>query len=112
MIQLTTPYDPGSLDPGKSYTHVQIKAFHFSLRNQEIELEVEYGYKENSVFTSGKTKVQRHHIKDNALAGTMHWSALVATVGIAGKSVYRQVGEGLYNHLVDEGIYPGTVTWL
>lgn len=110
MILLTTPYDPGDLDT-QSYTHVQIRRFGLDLRRKAIDLEICYGYLDSGNFVEGKSVAKRMLIKDrpNRTPATTHFTDLIATMGVDSKTVYDQAAEGLYNHLISEGLYPGTL---
>jgi len=53
-IALTTPFDPGDLDTGKTYTHVRIKSVKIDLENSAVELDCEHGYYDDETWVAGK----------------------------------------------------------
>lgn len=106
-ILLTTPYDPGSLDPGRSYTHARINEFRFAI-GRFIELRVARGYLDGGVFIEGKAPVEQVVIRDNPKAQTADLSELIAKMPADGEGLYQGVGRVLYEYLLGKG-YGGTI---
>jgi hypothetical protein len=73
------------------------------------------GYLVAGVFTEGRCPACRHTVRDRQLApprdGANHTrcSDLLAVSGTAGTSAALSLQNGLAQHLIDQGIYPGSV---
>lgn len=115
-IQLTTAFNPGDLDPGKQYTHLAIRHLEHSLDNQTIRLICKYGVLEEGSFVAGAmSPTKTHLIQDEPTAdppGT-DYTDLVATQVVSGDVddlVYDVNAKHLYQYLLDNGEYAGTIS--
>lgn len=114
-ILLTTAFDPGDLDPGKSYTHVKIVHLEHDVEGQAIRLICKRGYLAGGVFVvGGVSPVMVHQIQDQPSLeppGTDYTSLVAETVvsGDVGELVYDVNAQHLYQHLLTKGEYVGTI---
>jgi hypothetical protein len=107
-IELTTPFNPGDADEGKSYTHVKIVKFSADLSNNLLTATVRYGYFNEEVWVDGV------HIRGATLLGfTIEGADFVDIVSkmtsAAGVLIYDEVARELNQHLLDKGYFQGTV---
>jgi len=120
-LQLTSAIQVGDLDV-ENYTHVQISSFLFDRRKSCITLEVVEGYlDEDDNFVEGKhSRPSKFLIKDLPQEGTEgedryspadpQYSTMVGgTNGESGELVYNTVANALYQWLIDNGHYAGTI---
>jgi hypothetical protein len=110
-IQLTTAFDPGDLDPEKSYTHVKIVHLEHSIVDAFIRLVVARGYLDEGAFVESQiAKRAIYNIVDEG-EGTDYTSMVAETVvsGDVGEKVYDVNAQHLYQWLIDKGYYAGTI---
>lgn len=111
MILLTTPYNPGDLDPGQSYTHAMVTEFRADILRKQFRVEVQFGTVSGSpaVFFPGKSDRILHVIKDTPRTGGTEYTDLIALTPVAGTTTYQSVAAHLYGYLITKGFYAGTV---
>jgi len=104
MISLTTAYDPGSKDEGKSYTHVNIVAAHLDPINRFIKCYWQYGYMIEEEFTPGLESVSSVNISD------ADYDTIDAYVSQTNEKCLESFERALTQYLLDKGIVStGTV---
>lgn len=103
-IRLETPFNPGDLDPGKSYTDVMIEDFTINLVRKRIRLVVARGYQSGGNWVRGKSAILKHEITGDDYDAVTSLSPFDPS-----SLLYDQVARALYEYLIDEGIYPGVV---
>jgi len=109
-IRLTTPYNPGDLDPGKRYTHVDIPSFKLLRDAAAIEIEVRHGYDDGAGFVPGLKPAVVVAVRDNPRAGTTDYTELVTALPrVPTLSIYENAGIQLYTYLIAKGHYPGEI---
>lgn len=115
MIQLTTPYAPGSLDPGQTYTHAKVRGYRVDRAGQFIELDTILGYLTAGLFTEGNCPLGRFTVRDlqrpapgDALNHT-NFSDLVGADGVTGTDALATFEGAADQYLIDQGIYPGAL---
>jgi hypothetical protein len=106
MIRLTTPFDPGDFDPGRSYTHVAITSH--AVWPTFIELRVVRGYLDPE-FVAGKLEETLVTIRDNPRAGTTAFTDLMNREAVGRERFSAVFSRLLHQHLVSSGMYPGVV---
>lgn len=109
-ILLTSPFNPGDVDPGASYSHVQIVGMRWFLSGS-IEITIARGRIVAGVFVEGRVPRETIIVANNSRSippGTDYTGLLTGTPN-PGETTYQAVGRGLYGHLIAKGIYPGTV---
>lgn len=119
-ILLTTPFDPGSVDPGKSYTHAKITRIDHKVDEKEIRLYVTYGYKLSGVWTPGRVRPDRFIIENKPELRDPEGNLLQAADPVfdnlaapppanLADSLYDQNAARLYQWLIDGGALAGTI---
>lgn len=122
-LDLTTPFQTGDLDPNGPYSQVKIvKMTHDSVA-ETIEIQVEYGNTALGEWEPG-VKEQEMYLVENSPAeyddqgnetvpaGT-DYDLLVAKlcgVGNDNTPIYTRVKQELYQWLIDEGYFAGTIS--
>lgn len=107
MIELTTPYNPGSVDPGKTYTHVQIVEFH----KAEITLLLvcQYGYLVEGNWAVGFAKaLEMHNIRDDPNTLCTDFTDMMAALAEEDEKAWVAVDRLGCAWLIFKEIYPGT----
>lgn len=114
-ILLTTAFDPGDLDPGKSYTHVKIVHLEHDVGGGSIRMICKRGYLDGGDFVPGAVSpTMVHQVQDQPSLeppGTDYTSLVSETVvsGDVGGLVYDVNAQHLYQYLLDQGAYAGTI---
>lgn len=109
MINLTTPYDPGSLDTA-NYTHVEVTNISFHVLQESLNISTLYGTAPGGVFTGGKAAALPFRIINDVPEGSTNYDdfeALLAT-GPTEKCVdaFRRA---LCQWLLDQSHFIGTI---
>ena len=109
MINLTTPWDPGSADPSASYTHAEVSDVSFNVARKSLNLTVMYGTEAAGVFTEGKANPLGFRIADNGAGGTDYtdFEALTAVDGT--EKCLDAYKRALCQWLIDKNKLAGTV---
>lgn len=108
-IQLTTPLSVGDLDGNSPYQEAKIIDFKLFSADKRMELVVQLGNTiagkwTPPVLSMGTITVKRFEISDT------DYDTLVATQSLAvGEVYYQKVSEALYQWLLDNGHYVGTI---
>ena len=121
-IELTTPfsYTPGHGESSVSYAEVKIIFFSVNIELMCIVLRVQYGDTVSGNWTPGKVPIHQILIEDVAekidsagdeIDANPVYSILMGTslTSDTGVSLYNDVGNNLYQHLIDKGFYTGTI---
>lgn len=123
-LLLTTPYDPGPLDPGRIYTHVKVVDTHHIVHDDGgpgipvVETRVARGYLEppdTGDFKAGLTEVPIYRLLDGVdpLTGdadaSTHHTDLQADLSNDGEAAAESILRVLYQWLIDQTYYPGTI---
>ena len=106
-IQLTTPLDTGALDAA-DYTHAKIVSFKIDIAQAQIELEVHHGTVAQAVFTSGKM-LYGVTLKKFVITGEDYAALLAEVTSGTGVLIYDEISNALYQWLLDESHYVGTI---
>lgn len=106
MIQLTTAFNPGDMDPGKSYTHVQIHELRWDMPKKQMMVRVVRGYLESSNFVIGKVPDAWVVFADGGPKNPQltDYTDLIAGMPQSGESIYQAAGRELYTKLITD--YP------
>lgn len=106
-ILLTTPFNGGDSEVGP-LTHVMIQEVHISLMGAHIGLIVHRGTYDGSAFTKAQHMAQDVTMFTPVING-QDFEDLVQLMGDSSKTVYDSVAEGLYQWLLDNGLFSGTI---
>jgi hypothetical protein len=107
-LLLTTPLTVGGID-ASDYTHVRIASFMLDSVENRIYLSIRFGYKNGSAWVSG-VNIPNITVKDFEISGADYVAMVANTVGSdASKKIYRQASDKLYQWLIDNNHFIGTV---
>jgi hypothetical protein len=101
-ILLTTPYDPGDLDT-TTYAQVEIVSLHEEKIQRFFRLYCQYGNTVSSVWTPGVIDIAQFQIKNT------DYTDILNRLPLSGNTGYQTLYKGLYQYLIDQHIYPGTI---
>lgn len=114
MITLTNAFDPGDFKPGVTYPNVKICRVDWQPFNKFITMWCEYGTDSGGNWTSSGITPTKVQINDKTGDYTTLIDEAVAQPGdVRGPNsynVYEAVGRSLYEWLIAQGIYAGTVS--
>jgi hypothetical protein len=106
-ILLTNPFNPGDMDPGKTYPYVKLSFIGIYLTNKQISLQWQYGDEVSGVWTPGKIQAP------GCMAQIIEedYDTVIASETVSGDEgvVYDAVRRVLYSWMIDEGIVQGTL---
>lgn len=105
-IQLTTPMSMGDIDD--DYTHVKIIKFEVNLAAQVIEFRTAHGFIDAGDFVLGQNVGQTTR-KRFELNGPDFASIITKQTSAAGVLIYDEVARELYQWLIDNGHFAGTI---
>jgi len=108
MILLTTPYDPGSLDPGQSYTHCDATNVSFDTLQKRIHLSVQYGTVSGGELVPGKANAVPQVIADEGGATDYTDLTAILTTGST-EGCVDAFRRALCQWLLDKGHAAGTI---
>lgn len=108
-IALTTPYDPGDLDPGQSYTHVRILRAVIDNTVPQVELTIVRGFLSGPDFVPGRASPERVVIKDRPRQGGTDYADEEAKKPFAGANTYAAYDRQLHEFLIVKALFPGTI---
>jgi hypothetical protein len=119
MILLTTPFDPGDQDPGKSYTHVMITRITLDVSVVRVLLEVTYGYLDGADWKDGVIAPNMHPIENiqavtdaegnEIVAADPQFDAIKDALPLnTTEAIYSQQERELEQWLITKGHYSGT----
>lgn len=120
MINLTTAFNPGDVDSGKSYTHVKIVEFRAHIEKKQITIISQLGYLDGGEWIAGLIEPKIFVVSNgkvvqaytDLVVGSTALQTDVADPGpppVSEYNVYAAAGRNLYQWLVDTGKYVGTV---
>lgn len=107
-IQLTTPFATGALDPGGPYQKAKIAVFSVHVEARLIEIVVHYGNVVDGAWIPGML-VPGVTVKTFRIEGSAYDALVAQTSAGAGELYYDKVAGALYQWLLDNGHYAGTV---
>ncbi len=107
MIELTTAFDPGDIAAG-DYTHVRIQSFRVDLVKQVIALDTLFGTLSGEDFVAG-VDVPRATRKRFHIQGDDYAAMITKLTSAADVLIYDEVARELYQFLIDQGHFAGTV---
>ncbi len=110
-VQLTTAWDPGDFDAGKSYTHVAVTRVAENTESNSVQVQMTHGYLDAGVFVVGLKDPKQFAIT-NVSGGTAHYDNMVAKVPVGGENLMAGYQGIICQWMADEGHYPGTVVLL
>jgi hypothetical protein len=106
-INLTTAFDPGDADSG-NLTHVRIESLEISLPGKTISFTTRHGTYAGGTWTDG-VKVRNVTRKKFTITGDDYDDMIAKTASGADAKVYDDVAKHLYQWLIDEGHFTGTI---
>lgn len=114
-ILLTTAltHSPGHGAADETYGEVKVLSFRVWITKAKLEIVTNYGNTVEGVWVGGKTHplivVVADH--DNTIPATTDYTDLMlaAQCSEAGALLYNEVAESLYQYLLDQELYAGTV---
>jgi hypothetical protein len=108
MIELSTAYNPGSLDAGQSYTHCDVTNINFDTLQKRIHLSYQYGTLSGDELAPGKARPVAMAIADEA--GGTDYADLRAIMGTgATEGCVDGFRRALCQWLLDKGYEIGTI---
>jgi len=126
-LNLSVAFDPGDLDPGKSYTHVKIVSTDHNSEAKTIRVVVARGYMSEGEFVESTIAKRQLHTVQN-VEGDLAYDTVVSNsapnvetsdpedslrYAAAGavwvEKTYYAVKRALYEWLEDKGFYAGTI---
>ena len=105
-IQLNTPFDPGDMDPGKSYTHVEVDQIEFIRDRKRISFSVNRGYLVGGEFVRGTASRRANYLIQDEGGGSEYTDFMGTTPS---GTLEQTVALGLYTWLLAKGIYAGAI---
>lgn len=105
-IQLTTALDMGAVDD--DYTHVKIMEFTHDALESAILLTVQHGTLSGQTFVRGK-KIPNTTQKTFKVTGQDYTDLVAELPANTTETLYAQVAKALYQWLIDNGHYAGTI---
>lgn len=105
-IQLTSSYDTGSLDG--ALTHVKVVEWHNVPDSDFINLTVQHGKIVEGNFVRG-IPVEGQTVKHFTISGSDYSTMVASTSAAAGEVYYDKVAGLLYQWLLDNSHYAGTI---
>lgn len=106
-IQLTSAFDPGDAGSG-TLTHVRISDFRVNLDFKQIRLAVKHGTYVESIWTQG-IAIRNVTQKDFSIQGDDYTTIITKLTSAADVSIYDEVARELYQWLLDNEHYAGTI---
>lgn len=107
MLQLTTPYNVGDVDPNGPYTHVKILQFGVNLEHPSIQFTAQMGTVSGDDFVKG-IRAKGTTMKGYSIEGSDYEAMVSKTTSAQGVLIYDEVARELYQWLIDKGHYAGT----
>ena len=105
-ILLNTPLNPGDLDPGvvSGYQEVKILSFKLDTERNRIELNCAYGNTVSGIFKRGIAQDNFYVITNSG------YQELIASgTPEEGETIYEAAGRELYEWLLSNGYFLGTI---
>ena len=105
-IQLTIPFNPGDLDPGKTYPEAKLIEININLQQKMIRLTAVCGEEVSGIWQGGyMSKTFNVEIKGE------DYDTIILETTISGEDhqIYAGIKRVLYQYLIDEGILEGTI---
>ena len=105
-VLLTTAFDPGDLDPGKTYPRANIVMQQIAPESEQIVVNYQFGDMVEDAWVKGAASPD----KVVRITGA-DYTALVASAANSQESykIYAGAKRVLYQYLIDKGILAGTI---
>lgn len=103
-LLLTTPFEPGDLDPGAHYTHLKVEWFAMLVPDLKLELVTTYGTQAGAVYTKGVASPNKKY----DIAGPDFFT-MVQKLPHDGETIYNAAARELYEWLIAKGHAAGTI---
>lgn len=112
-ILLATPYNPGDLDPGVIYTHVELKTFGGDFFANVITFSFVRGTVDGSNnFLPGKVAPTMFQVVDRPARGgnppKTDYSDMMEELTLDGEKASSSVARIIYTYVLTNGIFVGT----
>ncbi len=108
MIQLTTPFSLGDVD-STPLTHVRIVSFNIDLDAKMIYFRAMRGSLESSEFVKAAYVVRNGTSLEYRVAGDDYDALCAKLTSATDVSIYDEVARELYQWLIDNGHFQGTI---
>jgi len=112
-ILLTTPYNPGSADPGGSYPRAKITGFSIDLHAKVIHARLEYGDVVGGSWVRGRASMEPEVCIENKPSdpgpATTDYDDMVAELPDTDETIYAAAARVLYEYLLANDILDGTI---
>lgn len=105
-IQLTNPFNPGDLDPGKTYPEAKILEISINTQAKFIRMSAVCGETVSGIWYGGaQSRIF------NAMVMGEDYDTMILETTTSGEDhmIYAGVKRVLYQYLLDEGILEGTI---
>ena len=107
-IQLTTPYAVGDMDVGSPYSQVKILQLNMNVEGGLIDLVVQHGNTVASVWVPS-VAIEDKTVRRFRITGTDYDTLVASQSAAVGEVYYDKVAEKLYQWLLDNDHYVGTI---
>lgn len=110
-IQLTTAADSGEMGGGATYTHVKIMGWSHEPLQKLIKIGVQFGTMSGEEFIPGPSFMIKSImiINDPGVPHTKYDDLVDGHTTNDGEKTYAAVKRGLYQWMIDESIFAGTI---
>lgn len=105
LIQLSSAYNPGDTDPGRTYPHAKIAAYHIYPDSNHIQVYPQYGSGNlsSSYWNPGSVFLGSKDISDS------EYTALISSASLVGELPFVASDRILHKWLIDSGHVSGTL---
>lgn len=107
-IQLTSSYSVGAADSNSPYQQAKIMQFTLYPAGKQIDLAVQLGNTTSGVWTSG-VGLEGKTVKRFTIIGADYDTMATSASAAAGEVYYDKVAAKLYQWLIDNGHFAGTI---
>lgn len=108
-IALTSAFNPGDNDPGKTYTHMRACRYYYDGSSAESawHADFEYGFFDMTTWVKGKNLAT--HVKLEDVSPNNYLTAMLAKEANEGEKVHDAMLRIMEEYAVSAGIIAGTV---
>ena len=112
-ILLATPFNPGDLDPGATYTHVELTRFAGDFQGRVITFEFQRGTMDAANhFVPGDLNTLRFVVEDRPARGNIpaktDYTEMMAELTLDGELASSAVARIIYTYVLVNGLFVGT----
>jgi hypothetical protein len=107
-IQLTSSYSVGAVDPNSPYQQVKVLQFTLHPAGRLIELSVQLGNTVDGSWAAGMA-IEDKTVKRFRIIGADYDTLVASASAAAGEVYYDKVAQKLYQWLIDNGHFAGTI---